>query len=99
MMLRAAWKMETEGPKGARADASAIKIVAARLQTHVTDRAMPVFGDAGIMPATPLSFPWTWGRALRFVDGPDEVHNMAVARDELRRASTGRIAFHYVSAH
>ncbi|MGM0585354.1 MAG: acyl-CoA dehydrogenase family protein [Pseudomonadota bacterium] len=100
LMLRAAWKMDREGPKGARVDVSAIKVVAARLQTQVTDRAMQVFGAAGITPDTPLSFLWTWGRALRFVDGPDEVHNMVVARDELKRAK-GRVGAnmaHYVRA-
>jgi acyl-CoA dehydrogenase len=101
LMLRAAWKMDREGPKGARIDVSAIKVVAARLQTRVTDRAMQVFGAAGITPDTPLSYLWTWGRALRFIDGPDEVHNMVVARDELRRARerTGRNTAHYVRAH
>ncbi len=101
LMLRAAWKMDREGPKGARVDVSAIKVVAARLQTQVVDRAMQVFGAAGITPDTPLSFLWTWGRALRFVDGPDEVHLMVIARDELGRARerTGRNLHHYVRAH
>lgn len=101
LMLRAAWKMDREGPKGARVDVSAIKVVAARLQTTVVDRAMQVFGAAGITPDTPLSFLWSWGRALRFVDGPDEVHLMVVARDELGRAKarTGSNAAHYVRTH
>jgi acyl-CoA dehydrogenase len=29
---------------------------------------------------------WTWGRALRFRDGPDEVHLRTVARHELAHA-------------
>jgi acyl-CoA dehydrogenase len=40
----------------------------------------------GLTPDTPLSLLWTWGRALHFVDGPDEVHLWVIARDELRRA-------------
>jgi acyl-CoA dehydrogenase len=27
-----------------------------------------------------------WGRAMRFFDGPDEVHLRAIARQELSRA-------------
>lgn len=101
LMLHAAWKMDKFGPKAARVDVSAIKVVAARLQTQVTDRAMQVFGAAGITPDTPLSFLWTWGRALRFVDGPDEVHMMVIARDELKRASNNaeRNAYHYVNPY
>jgi hypothetical protein len=30
--------------------------------------------------------PWTWGRALRFIDGPDEVHLRTVARAELKKS-------------
>lgn len=101
LMLRAAWRMDREGASAARVDVSAIKVVAARLQTTVVDRAMQVFGAAGITPDTPLSYLWTWGRALRFVDGPDEVHLMVVARDEINRAkaAAGRNLAHYVRPH
>ncbi|CAE6828517.1 hypothetical protein R69746_06389 [Paraburkholderia aspalathi] len=34
---------------------------------------------------TPLADHWTWGRALRFADGPDEVHLQTIARLEIRR--------------
>ena len=86
LVLRAAWLMDTQGNKAARIDVSAIKLVAALLQTRVLDRAMQVFGAMGITPDTPLSYLWTWGRAMRFFDGPDEVHLRAIARDELSRA-------------
>ncbi len=101
LMLRAAWKMDREGAKAARVDVSAIKVGAARLQTTVVDRAMQVFGAAGITPDTPLSYLWSWGRALRFIDGPDEVHLMVIARDELGKAktATGRNAAHFVRPH
>jgi acyl-CoA dehydrogenase len=44
----------------------------------------------GLTPDTPLADLWTWGRALRFVDGPDEVHLRAVARREIRKAREAR---------
>ena len=99
LMLHAAWKMDREGANAARVDVSAIKVTAARLQTRVVDRAMQVFGAAGITPDTPLSFLWTWGRALRFIDGPDEVHMRVVARNEIKKAKekTGRNHLHFVS--
>lgn len=82
--LKAAWLMDEKGNKAARREIAAIKVVAGRLQTQVVDRAMQVFGARGLTPDTPLSFLWTWGRALRFIDGPDEVHLRTIARDELR---------------
>ena len=55
LVLKAAWYMDKDGPKAARIDVSAIKVTAAELQTNVVDRAMQVFGAAGITPDTPLS--------------------------------------------
>jgi acyl-CoA dehydrogenase len=86
LVLQAAWKMDTHGNKSAHIDVSAIKLVAARLQTNVVDRAIQVFGAMGITSDTPLSFLWTWGRAMRFLDGPDEVHLRTIARAELAHA-------------
>jgi acyl-CoA dehydrogenase len=85
-VLRTAWLMDRDGNKAARAEVSAIKLVVSRLQTEVLDRAIQVFGAMGLTDDTPLAHLWTWGRALRFVDGPDEVHLRTVARAELRRA-------------
>ncbi|MCF1707935.1 acyl-CoA dehydrogenase family protein [Tabrizicola sp. J26] len=89
--LKAAWTMDKFGNKAARTDVSAIKVVAARLQTRVVDRAMQVFGAAGLTPDTPLAYLYTWGRALRYIDGPDEVHLRGIAREELK-AAKARIA-------
>ena len=85
LVLRAAWRIDQEGNKAARHDVSAIKVVAARLQTTVTNRAMQVFGAMGLTPDTPISYLWTWGRALQFIDGPDEVHLRTIARGVVRR--------------
>lgn len=88
LTLKAAWLMDKYGNKSARQEISAIKVIAGRLQTRVTDRAMQVFGAKGITPDTPLAFLWTWGRALRYIDGPDEVHLRSIARGELKAAKT-----------
>jgi acyl-CoA dehydrogenase len=90
LVLRAAWTMDRYGNKAARTDVSAIKVVAARVQTKVTDRAIQVFGAMGLSSDTPLAFLYTWGRALRFIDGPDEVHLRTVARAELKKAGGNR---------
>lgn len=85
--LHAAWLMDKQGNKAARILVSEIKVAAAQLQVRVLDRAMQVWGAAGITPDTPLSFLWTWGRALRYIDGPDEVHLRTIARAELKWAA------------
>lgn len=89
LVLHTAWQLDqTDGAQAAktRAQISAIKVVAARLQSRVVDRAMQVFGAMGLSPDTPLAQFWTWGRALHLMDGPDEVHLRTVARHELAQA-------------
>jgi acyl-CoA dehydrogenase len=51
---------------------------------------MQIFGAAGLTNDTPLAYLFTWGRALRYIDGPDEVHLRAVARSELKKAQADR---------
>ncbi|MBX3622842.1 MAG: acyl-CoA dehydrogenase family protein [Rhizobacter sp.] len=90
LVLHAAWRMDVQGNAAARVDVAAIKLVTARLQSRVLDRAIQVFGAMGLSPDTPLAYLYTWGRAMRFLDGPDEVHLRSVARDELARARARR---------
>jgi acyl-CoA dehydrogenase len=90
LTLKAAWIMDRLGNKSARTEVAAIKVVAARLQTRVVDRAIQVFGAMGLTPDTPLAFLYTWGRALRFIDGPDEVHLRSIAREDLKRSKRNR---------
>jgi acyl-CoA dehydrogenase len=85
LVLRAAWRIDREGNRSARNDVAMIKVVVPRLQTAVLSRAMQVYGAMGLTPDTPLALLWTWGRALQFVDGPDEVHLRTIARHEMRR--------------
>jgi len=56
LVLRAAWLMDRQGNAAARVDVSAIKVIAAQLQTRVVDRAMQVFGAMGLTPDVPLSY-------------------------------------------
>ena len=82
LVLKAAWMIDKVGAKAARKEISMIKALVPTVYTDVCDRAMQVFGAAGLSPDTPLADHWTWGRALRFADGPDEVHLQAIARME-----------------
>jgi acyl-CoA dehydrogenase len=97
LVLHAAWRLDHEGNAAVRTDVSAIKLVTSRLQTRVLDRAMQVFGAMSLSPDTPLARLWAWGRALRFLDGPDEVHLRTVAKAEFKRAQgrRGAQALHF----
>ena len=82
-VLKAAWLLDEVGAKAARKEISMIKALVPQVYTAVCDRAMQVFGAMGLSPDTPLADHWTWARALRFADGPDEVHLQAIARMEI----------------
>ena len=94
LVLRAAWRLDREEHlperKHGRIDVAAIKVVTARLQTRVVNRAIQVFGAMGLSPDTPLAYFWTWGRAMQLLDGPDEVHLRSVARHELEQTRQNR---------
>jgi acyl-CoA dehydrogenase len=103
LVLQVAWMLDQKPgvvePGALRAQVAAIKVVAARLQSRVVDRAMQVFGAMGLSPDTPLAYFWTWGRALHLMDGPDEVHLRTVARHELAqgRARAGATAAYFTT--
>ncbi len=85
MVLRTAWLMDQQGDKASAPEMSKIKVQVLRTATTVLDRAIQVFGAAGVSDDTPLARWYATVRSLRIADGPDEVHLMAVARRELRR--------------
>ncbi|MFF8378217.1 acyl-CoA dehydrogenase family protein [Streptomyces sp. NPDC015661] len=60
------------------------KTAAARTLQEVADRAVQVFGAAGLGPDTPLPALLRTGRTARILDGPDEQHVSSVARRVLR---------------
>ena len=80
-----AWMIDTVGAKDARFEISAIKVIAPQVACAVIDRAIEIFGGAGVSDDTPLAYFYAWARALRIVDGPDAVHRRTIARGELRR--------------
>ena len=47
--------------------------------------AMQLHGGGSLSDDFPLAAAWVAARALRFADGPDEVHRGVVARAELAR--------------
>jgi acyl-CoA dehydrogenase len=87
LTMKAAWLMDTVGNKHARTEIAAIKVAAPTVALKVIDRAIQVFGGAGVSDDFPLASMYAHLRTLRLADGPDEVHKRTIARHELRKVA------------
>lgn len=85
LTLKAAWAIDALGKKAAQQEIAMIKVVVPEMLTNVVNRAMQVFGAAGVSNDFPLASMWAHGRTMHIVDGPDEVHKRAIARTLLRK--------------
>ena len=84
LVLKTAWLMDTVGNKHAMTEIQAIKIAVPRAVQRILDRAIQVFGGAGVSSDTPLAELFAGVRTLRLADGPDEVHLNGLGRAQLR---------------
>jgi acyl-CoA dehydrogenase len=82
LCLKAADMMDREGNKAAKAEIAMVKVKAPQMALKVIDDAVQAFGGAGVSQDTPLAMSWAHIRTLRLADGPDEVHNRAIAKME-----------------
>ncbi|MCH8850367.1 MAG: acyl-CoA dehydrogenase family protein, partial [Chloroflexi bacterium] len=73
-----------------RTDISAIKIFVPAAYHRVVDRAIQVWGAAGVTADLPLASMYEGARTLRLVDGPDEVHKILIAKNVLKRYHAGQ---------
>ncbi|MCR9277760.1 MAG: acyl-CoA dehydrogenase family protein [Pseudomonadaceae bacterium] len=87
MTINCAEKMETGGDP--RTDISAIKIAVPAAYHRVVDRAIQVWGAAGVSGDLPLAGMYQGARTLRLADGPDEVHKILISKLVLRRYHSG----------
>jgi acyl-CoA dehydrogenase len=82
LCLKAAYMMDVAGNKAAQAEIAMIKVAAPRIALKVIDDAIQAHGGAGVSADFGLAEMWANNRMLRIADGPDEVHNRAIARFE-----------------
>lgn len=82
LCLKAADMMDRAGNKAAQLEIAMIKVQAPTMALQVLDDAIQAHGGMGVSGDTPLAAAWAGLRTLRFADGPDEVHNRAIARAE-----------------
>jgi acyl-CoA dehydrogenase len=80
--------IDVHGNHAARTLVSMAKVSVPRVALQVIDAAIRVHGGAGVSDDYPLAAMWSWHRALRIFDGPDEVHLQSIGKTELRRRVT-----------
>ena len=88
MTINAAEKVANAAPD-ARTAISAIKVFVPAAYHRVVDRAIQVWGGAGVSNDLPLGQMYLTARILRLADGPDEVHKILIAKNILNRYEHG----------
>jgi acyl-CoA dehydrogenase len=88
MTINCAEKMAAD--MDARTDISSIKVFVPAAYERVVDRAIQVWGAAGVTSDLPLAAMYQGARTLRLADGPDEVHRILIAKNVLSRYHSGQ---------
>jgi len=86
LTLSCAEALDDVGVKQARHKIANIKVAVPSLTYAVVDRAVQLFGGAGVEGDSFLAHALAGLRTLRIADGPDAVHKRTVARIEIRKA-------------
>ena len=68
---------------------NALKIYVPEAYSRVVDRAIQVWGGAGVSGDLPLAAMYQGARTLRLADGPDEVHKILIAKNVLKQYHAG----------
>ncbi|XP_075820931.1 acyl-CoA dehydrogenase family member 11 [Microtus pennsylvanicus] len=84
LTLKAAHSIDIVGSAAARKEIAMIKVAAPKAICKIADRAIQVYGGAGVSQDFPLARMYATIRTLRLADGPDEVHLSAIAKMELQ---------------
>jgi acyl-CoA dehydrogenase len=84
LTYRAAWLRDAKGARTTR-EAAMAKMVATETAQTVIDRAVQVFGGAGVVSGNPVERLYREIRALRIYEGATEVQKLVIARETLKR--------------
>ncbi len=85
LCLKAADMMDKVGNKTAQLEIAMIKVSGPNMALKIIDNAIQAFGAAGVSDDAGLARDYASMRTMRLADGPDEVHNRAIARLELKK--------------
>ncbi len=89
LTYRAAWTRDAGGGAATR-EAAMAKMAATETAQAVIDRALQMFGGAGVVAGNPVERLYREIRALRIYEGATEVQKLVIARETLRDAGGSR---------
>jgi acyl-CoA dehydrogenase len=81
--------MVDRGDPQARTEISALKVYVPAAFHRVVDRAIQIWGAAGVSNDLPLAQMYLGARTLRLADGPDEVHRILIAKNVFAHYESG----------
>ena len=85
LVLKSCARMDEVGSAEARDMIAASKISVPRMMQSVIDRCMQMFGAGGLTEDFPMAEFFNYARWCRQADGPDQVHQMALGRQLIKR--------------
>ncbi len=91
LTLKAADMMDKVGNKAAAGEIAMIKVAAPRMALKIIDEAIQAHGGGGVTTDFGLAKKYAGIRTLRLADGPDEVHNRAIARMEMKKYTNEKV--------
>lgn len=84
----AAVMADEKGFKAAKSYIAMIKVAAPRAALRIIDEAIQIHGAHGVSQDSALASMWTHMRTLRVADGPDMVHMMTIAKNEMANGTS-----------
>ncbi len=91
LTLKAADMMDKVGNKAAQQEIAMIKVAAPNMALKIIDQAIQAHGGGGVTSDFGLAKKYAGIRTLRLADGPDEVHNRAIARMEMKKYTNEKV--------
>ncbi|EED34971.1 acyl-CoA dehydrogenase domain protein [Luminiphilus syltensis NOR5-1B] len=85
LVLKTCAKMDQVGAQEAKDMIAAAKISVPRMMQQVIDKCMQMFGAGGLTEDFPMAEFFNYARWCRQADGPDQVHQMALGRQLIKR--------------
>jgi alkylation response protein AidB-like acyl-CoA dehydrogenase len=85
MVMDAARKLDA-GVRDLRTEASITKVYGTEMISRISDRAMQLYGGAGLTKDLPIEYIYRNSRFLRILEGPSEIHRQQIAKQRLRAA-------------
>ncbi|PVU85201.1 hypothetical protein BB559_007140 [Furculomyces boomerangus] len=83
-VYNAAHAVDVKGHVLAKHEISVAKVVVLNSALRVIDRAIQSYGARGVSQDTPLAAFYASVRGLKIADGPDEVHYVQIAKNEIK---------------